>query len=131
MEAIRVDRRVNDFGRTSVGATNALGNDFGICDEVIGLAGSILVPYFEAANEHGEQGAFAEAEGFALRIFVEAPDPAHRSVAVADMNGIAPGLHPLGVARGTGKHEIVRGKVEIADGEGIEEEIQAIVTFDA
>ncbi len=94
---------------------------------MVGLAGSRFIPKLQSADEQGQQSALAQAECFTTGIVLIVPHPAHRSVAVANMDGLGRSANSLGVSRRTGDDQIVCGEIERTHGEGVQKEIKTVV----
>src|ERR1700720_3927688 len=98
MEATEVDGRLDHLRDTPVGAAYTGGDGLRIGDEVVWLSGCAHIPLAKPPDKVWEQEAFRCSHFLALRVTIEAPGPAHRCMAITDVDCVAVGMDTLCVS---------------------------------
>src|SRR5215831_3371608 len=96
---------------TSVDLPDPIGDQLRIRDVIVRLLGRAQVPFAKSPEKERQDGADAAAELFARDIIFIAPHPAHRRVAVADMNRIAATVYALCIAGAAAEDQIIVSQI--------------------
>src|SRR5581483_11771011 len=130
LKAVDVNRRGDDGRFAAVNLPDPLGDAARVGDVMVRLLCGAQVPPAQAGEHGGKRKPRERSETFARRVIVIAPHPAHRRVAITDVNGPFTAMPSLAVTGAAAQDEAVIRQVEALDRERVEKEVLAEFTPD-